>query len=332
MENIVIVDSGRAFTKRLRGTKTEVFQSVIAKSDGFNLLTNTRPSDILVNYKGDDWAVGDLAIRQFPDGILQNRDEDKTNMQNEIQTLTACSMLTGNREHVTLLANCPAGDWGKQRDKIKEAFLGVHKIVHGAGDMKGKVIDFVIDDCHVIPEAEAAYFGYCYDLNLNLVYPKVYNSNVLVLDIGDQTVNYVSMNPEGEPLDTGSGSINFGMFKAYDGLQRWLEDQGKDISIGELTKTIFYNERIFNGQFEINYDAALAKQYSKLESEISTQLASRLKNMSRYRYILLAGGGAKPLKPYFEARYKLNQEILFPQAFQMLNCYGAYILYQLSFK
>lgn len=193
MSKIVVVDSGRGFTKSLSSKGQKIFQSAIAQlpGDDFHLSVKTNPEDLWIKYKDENILVGDLAVRQRPGSATQDRDPDKTNRQNKIQILTACSLHSAKVDNIILLTNCPARDWKVQRGNIKKVFPGVYEVEHRAGEIAGEKREFAIVECHVLPEGETAYYGYCYDLNLRVVHQDVLDSNTLILDIGDQTWNYI---------------------------------------------------------------------------------------------------------------------------------------------
>jgi hypothetical protein len=331
MSRVVVVDSGRGFTKSLSSKGQMVFQSAIAPLPGndFRLTVKTNPDDIWIQLGQENILVGDLAVRQRPSSATQDRNPDKTNRQNMVQILAACSLHADRADNITLLTNCPARDWKAQRKIIQEKFKGIYSITHKAGDMAGKKTEFAIVDCHVLPEGECAYYGYCYNQDLKLIHPEVFESNTLILDIGDQTWNYISMNPNGEPYDEGSGSLESGMHKAYSGLQIWLEQQGVQLTQAELISKIIVNAPIMRGKTEIKYQDELKNSYAQMELDAYNQLSARL-NLCRYQNLILCGGGPAALKDLLKNRYGEMMNVIYEPGSQMYNCYGAYILYELS--
>lgn len=331
MAILVTADSGRSYTKSFSLKVGErIFQSTIARisASTFHLSVKTQPEDIWIIYQGENILLGDLAIRQRPGSATQERDPDKSNEQNKIQVLTACSFHINSGDDITLLTNCPARDWRSQRSNIKKAFIGEHTIEHKAGTLAGMTKSFTISNCNVLPEGASAYYGYCYDLNLNPVHPEVLTHNTLVLDIGDQTWNYVSMNPGGEPYDEGSGSIDIGIHKAYSRLQNWLEQNSVYMTQSELNAKIISGASIMHGKAEINYRPELQQCYRKLESEAYDHLNARL-DLGRYQYLLLSGGGSIALKELLIARHDKLLNVISDDRAQFLNCYGSLILYML---
>lgn len=327
---IIVVDSGRQFVKVLSEGKRRLFQSVVAAAPyKFNLEIKDREGDLFIHHQGEGYLIGGLAFRQSTSGV-QERSSNKANKQNLLLVLAACSLFAEPGEKITLLTNCPARDWGTQRERLAEAFKGYHKIEHKAGERKGRVIDFTITETFVFPEGEMAYFGYVYDQFLNVRFPDLLASNVLILDVGDQTCNYISMNPGGEPFDSLSGSLDLGMFRAYAGLQARLEEQGLEITQGELANAIINRKTIYNGRNPVYIGNEIQSFYNQLASDIYDRLNSRLR-FNRYQYIIMTGGGGYPLHRYFKERLGGQCEVhSAPESGQWLNAMGAEVIYKLS--
>jgi len=327
---VVVVDSGRQFVKALSEGRRILFQSVVAAAPGrFNLEIKDNPEDLFISHQGEGWLIGSLALRQSTSGV-QEGSADKANRQNLLLVLTACSLFAEPGEKITLLTNCPARDWGTQRERLSEVFNGYHRIEHKAGKRKGRVIDFTITETFVFPEGEMAFYGYVYDQFLNVRFPDLLRSNVLVLDIGDQTCNYISMNPGGEPFDSLSGSLDLGLFRAYAGLQAQLEEQGLEVTQGELADALINRKAIYRGKFQIPIGTEIQTYYKQLAGDIFDRLNSRLK-FTRYQYVLMVGGGGYFLHRYFKERVGSLCEVLSsPDNAQWLNAMGAEVIYKLS--
>src|SRR5690606_27806316 len=120
MSRIISVDSGRQFVKALSGGKRKLFQSVVAPApERFNLEIKDNPEDFVINQQGEGNLIGGLALRQSTSAI-QERSTDKSNRQNILLVLTACSLFAEPGEKITLLTNCPARDWRTQRERLWE--------------------------------------------------------------------------------------------------------------------------------------------------------------------------------------------------------------------
>ncbi len=329
MTKVLSVDAGRQFVKVVSDGKKKIFQSVMAEApEKFNLEIKDNADDLFINHGGQNYLIGDLALRQST-SATQDRSANKGNKQNIILTIVACSLFVDPGEKITLLTNCPARDWGRQRDKIKGMLEGYHRIDHKAGKHKGRAIDFTIKQAHVFPEGEAAYWGYIYDRFLNVEQPDLLKANVLVLDIGDQTCNYISMNPGGEPFDALSGSLDLGIFRAYAGLQGELESLGLEANQGEIADALINGRNLHIGQHPVYVSTEIQPFYKRLAGDIYNRLHSRL-NFTRYQFILLTGGGGQVLARYLKDQLGAICEVRSSPKGQWLNALGAEVIYNLS--
>lgn len=175
-----------------------------------------------------------------------------------------------------------------------------------------------------------AFYGYVYDQFLNVRFPDLLRSNVLILDVGDQTCNYISMNPGGEPFDSLSGSLDLGLFRAYAGLQARLEEQGLEVTQGELADALINRKAIYKGKHPVSIGTEIQGHYDQLAGDIYDRLNSRLK-FNRYQYVLMVGGGGYSLHRYFRERLSGLCEVhSSPDNAQWLNAMGAEVIYKLS--
>ena len=329
---IIVVDSGRQFVKAICGQTLRLIPSVVAPAREFLMDLNlSDPKYHWVIINGNECFVGDLALDQAKDAA-QERDPDKSNRNNHILIVTACaSFIRHSGEQVTLLTNCPARDWKRQRDQIRQAFIGNYWVTKKAGPNCGEKVEFDIVDVKVLPEGAMAYFGYIYNsIFLNQRHPEFLKANVLVMEIGDQTINYISM-MRGAYRDDDCGSLDLGLYNAHADVQKWLEAQGVEITQSELSRIIIGREDIYRGKIRIDYRSALREIYAGLVTKILNQLQSRLK-FGNYQYLLLAGGGAGPLQGELQQRLGDLLDIHCPEDSQWLNACGAKVMYELNRK
>lgn len=330
-QTVIIVDSGRQFVKAICGQTLRLIPSVVAPAREFRMDLNlSDPKYHWVAIDGQEYFVGALALEQSKDAA-QERDPDKTNRNNHILVVTACaSFLHRSDEQVTLLTNCPARDWRRQKDHIRQAFLGRYTVTKKAGPDR-ETVDFTIGDVKVLPEGAMAYFGYVYDdENMVQLHPEFLKANVLVLECGDQTINYISM-MRGVYRDDDCGSLDLGLYNAHADVQKWLESQGVEITQSELSRVIIGQEAIYRGKNIIDYRSALRDAYAGLVTKILNQLQSRLK-FGNYQHLLLVGGGAGPLRDELQRRLGDLLDIHCPEDAQWLNAYGAKVMYELNRK
>jgi hypothetical protein len=314
MKRIISVDAGRS---RVKAVETlggmpvrKEFLAVLAPApDRFKLDIKQQDSDLWVNFENEEFLVGDLAIRQSSLGV-QERDSNKANKQNRSLIAVACSLFVENGDSITLLTNIPAQQWGLQCERVAEQLKGRYIITHRAGSLKGKRIEFVIDEVFPLPEGESAYFGYIYGSGVRPIHEELLLGNTLVLDIGDQTTNYITMLKRGEPRDDMSGTLpNGGMFSVFEGVRNWLLEQDVNLSIPEVMNSIINREVIYRGSEPIGVSAEFARQCNILAQSIANDIKTKLKttNFTFYQYILLAGGGGNIMLNALSNNFTLNK-------------------------
>jgi len=195
--------------------------------------------------------------------------------------------------------------------------------------MKGITTESNIEKCFEFPECETAYYGAAYDLDLNLVNPDIWNYPTLILDIGDETTNYVAMNPQGDPVDEESGTIRHGMSEVYEKVWRWADQKGAQISVPELTRMIIFGGTLYVGKEQLNFRTEYNKHLSEFEYSIYSSLNSSV-SLKRYRTLLPVGGSLPHTGDMLRKRYHFMDIPEKTAGAQMLNCYGQYIAYMLA--
>jgi hypothetical protein len=174
-----------------------------------------------------------------------------------------------------------------------------------------------------------AYFGYIYDHSTMFqLHPELLKANTLVLECGDQTVNYISM-AKGVYRDEDCGSLDLGLFNAHAEIQKWFESQGVEITQAELAQKIINREPVYHGKNVIPYQTKAQECYDKLAKDIYDRLNSRLK-FSNYQYLLLAGGGGPRINPELFKRFDDLLDVRCPIDSQWLNAYGAIVMWKLK--
>jgi len=330
---LITVDSGRHGVKTICNGERLFFPAVTAPGHDFKMDIDTaKPGYYYINYLGNDYFIGDLAIKQSEYG-MEDRTRDKANSNNKLLILNAVSMFADVNDHVTLLTNVPARDWMAQKDRIAESLRGVYRIHHKAGIRQGMMVQFTIDKVFALPEGAGAFYGYVFDdgsLEVNPGREDYLDGQVLVLEIGDETVNYIVME-DGEYVDNSCGSLDLGLRIAHAEILRWLEDNGIETNNAKLVHHIRNNKNFYCGSREYNVRIKAYEEYDKLATIVYSRLNSRIR-FNQFRRILLAGGGCfelygglKKLLPYapdcpldgdgqwlnargFEIMYKMMQE------------------------
>lgn len=292
MTKTIIVDAGRNAVKCLCNGQRRIFPSVVSPAHEFQMEVNTTKDDCYWIRLGEqELFIGRLAVEQSAFGT-QDRSRDKSNFNNRAMIICAVSMFAFN-EDVHLITNCPARDWAKQRQGIAESLQGHYSIPHRCGKWAGMLIDFNISKVSVLPEGTGAFYGFVYDEKLNLSQPKLMNAETLVLEIGDETINHLVFR-DGEYVDSDCGSLDLGLRVAHVGVQKWLEQEGRELSLAEIARHIVNEQPVYVGNRPVYLIDKAQQEYENLARIAFSRLTGKF-TMSRFRSVLLAGGGADPL-------------------------------------
>jgi hypothetical protein len=323
---VISVDSGRHAVKSMYGDKRALFPSVVSHGREFKMDVDLNNKDYLwVNYDESEYFVGELAIKQLAG--IQERAREKSNEYNKLLVLTAISLYVDQKDPVVLLTNIPARDWAKQRGEVKEVFLGEYMITHRAGIRQGIAVKFRIDKTYPLPEGAAAFHGYVYDENLNIRHPEFLKGNALVLDWGDETVNYVMMS-NGEYVDQYCGSLDLGLHVAHAQLQKLIEEEGGEITQAELAQHIIMDTPVYIGKRDFDIRLHAIQEYGRLSEQVINQLTGRVP-FNRVRNILNVGGGGNSLNRTIQNKLGDLCNVYSSSEGQWLNCIGQRIMYKM---
>jgi plasmid segregation protein ParM len=326
---LITVDSGRHGVKAICNGQRLFFPAVVSPAHDFNLDVDLdNPNYYHVTYEGKEYFIGDLAIKQSEFG-MQDRTRDKSNINNRLLIINAISMFAEQNETVTLLTNVPARDWKSQKGKIEESLRGAYRIQHKAGSRKGIYNWFGVDQVFALPEGAGAFFGYVFDDNLQVIRDRegYLEGMSLVLEIGDETINYIVME-DGEYIDNLCGSLDLGLHIAHAEVQKWLEGSGVEITQAKLTNYILNDKKAYSGNKEFNVKVKAYEEYAKLARRVYGQLSGKL-SFNKFRKVLLAGGGCFELYGEFKNLLPFAPDCPVEGEGQWLNAKGFGIMYKM---
>jgi len=314
-ENVIIVDNGRFASKmvtpRLREFhkgRTDVLEHQKDKllipavvSPGRKLKMDidlNSPDRFWVEFPTSDYFVGNLALDQGAVKMVNRTDKKDTEVDKAIM-LCNLSLVANNRDELTLITNCPARDWTKEnRKKISQFYIGDHVVKHRAGVKNGTTVSFSVKKVHVLPEGAGAFYSFIYDDSLKVIHPEYQDGLTLVIEIGDQTTNYLLFK-DGAYQEDSCGSIEYGLYRAHRLMQKELEEKGVDMALPEISSAIIREKNIYFDNNYINAKFMASNHYETLSSIIYNGVIEKV-TMRMIRNVLVAGGGAQPLIKHFE--------------------------------
>jgi plasmid segregation protein ParM len=306
------VDLGYGFVKVLNGDKGLKFSSVvgIGKELEFNSFIDLPKNfldELVVEYNGDCYFVGDLAVRQ---SNLATRSLDQHRISDfnaKILLLTALGILNKwDGEDFNIVTGLPVSYFAQCKEEWEKNFLGSHSITF-IGDKVDKRKNFNIKEIKLIPQP----FGSLYNKLLNN-FGKIEDEELIdtvigIIDIGYKTTDFVVADKM-ELIEHLSFSNNNGLFNAYRIISNQLRTEyGIEKEPHKLDKILEKGSlRVAGKKYDIS---SLKKEvYMKIADKIITEIHSYW-NYKDFDVILLTGGGGQAMADYILPRFS-NMELI----------------------
>jgi len=328
-EKLVVVDSGRSAVKVITPEGFDLLiPAVVSPAHEITMDVDLSKEDYYwLQFEGEEHFVGRLAMEQSR-FAYQDRSRKKSNQNNRLMIVTAIAACVDDGDEVILLTNCPARDWATQRHELTDFLKGIYSVTHRAGLKSGQTINFTITKVYPLPEGAGAFYGYIYTPYLELVHPDLLDGSCLVIEWGDQTVNYIVVN-DGEYISESCGSMDLGLHTALAEVVKWAETQGKGITIAEVASLAIKNKPLYIGSTPVDINPILQEAYQRLNNVVLDRLSGRF-SFTDFRNILLAGGGAPVMVESTKQRLQTLCNIHYDmEASQWLNVKGFRVMYGL---
>lgn len=283
------------------------------------------PGDQITDDDGADWFVGDLALSQLKaheQRRLRGRTANEAEIGNVFRVRLAkvaigklfAGLHNGDVMHIRIATGLPV-DHMRGAGELKAALIGQHRI-------KTDVCDIIanITDVMVMPQPYGTIYGQMLT-QAGEINPCHTATKTGVLDIGTYTID-LTLDDDGEYIDTASGSIEGGMYTAQERISELIEatyGQKPDYKMVEgilktgcgkiRGKTVSFQEDVTNALQPMRA-AALQLVGDKWQTGLTVDV------------IYLAGGGAELAFDEIRAAYpqaQLVEDAQFSNARGYLN-------------
>jgi plasmid segregation protein ParM len=318
---IVGLDVGFGVTKAVVSNHAPViFPSVCGKARPLHF----RAEELMAKYPGDQitdeegiWYVGQLAQTQLtrPGDLirLRGRTADEAAMGNVFRARMAKVALgkllphvrSGDVVYVQISTGLPVEHMADS-DALKQALLGRHAI-------RTDQADFIADVTEVIVMPQP--FGTLYAHTLTEFgeindYYTFHRTGVC--DVGTYTVDLV-LDDEGDYVEAESGSIEAGVYTAYDLLQQFLEGiYRQPIPLAVVEEVLRTGEFHAHGK-PVDYRLKVEEVLEPLRAATLSLLNAKWKAGTLVDVIYLSGGGARLVEKVIKAVYPQARVVLNPQ-------------------
>lgn len=190
MENIISLDIGRKNTKAFNGNQLMIMPSCVGEGRERNLENPSKKDEIELEFQGEHYFVGDLALDEsFYYRFMMTDDK----VHNDTLILALSMLHKMNVTQARVITGLPISLHRKENKKeLKELLRGCHNVV-----VNGVPKTIVIQSVDVVAEGGGAFWS------------DVKEGKIRIVDGGSKTINCCSINDK-RYIDRESDTLEFG--------------------------------------------------------------------------------------------------------------------------
>lgn len=300
----VSVDWGRSSIKGKAMGNQVLFPNVHAKEVrdvDLNFDEYQAEEYLRIQFEGEEYMVGDLAVKQGTLPVHSTNDEDLFSPETRMKIMTAIAYLVKDTEEkvIDLAVNLPANIY-RDKGSIISTFLNVGESINiDIYDHKKKEYkdaNFTIKRVLVKPQGFFALMDLLLD-DSGQPKPelkKKFAQLNIAIDIGKCSTDIYVLDSFKERTFEPVTAIP-GMKYAYSAIKRGIKDRFS-IGVQEYEVENYVKTMEFKGK---PIDDIVGSAYNSLANAIETDIRNELEYFNLADNFFLAGGGATPLKNYF---------------------------------
>lgn len=307
------LDLGNSHVKAFSDVKEDglILPNYIARKSEFESEMDLQDSYDLHEYEshlfeGERYVWGeDIHLSQHPlsSYTAQDRYESKPYRLLVDFTLTELVGESDEMIEVVLVTGCPSSEKGSKRleEQLKKAFVGTKVIKRNGKEVMIKVLE---GGFGVLAQPVGTLMNlYLDDTGAKVVRPEFFEEKIAILDIGGGTTDadlLVRMSPVIEKRE----SIKLGMNYAYERIADWInrENPSANASPTSVERQLRDGSNTYKISSRRSMDIKEIKEktYTELAENIINRVNQRWRERDSFDRIILTGGGAEALFPYFK--------------------------------
>lgn len=308
----ISVDWGRSSVKGKSFGNKVLFPNVHAKEAreiDLNFDEYKAEEYLRVRFEDEEYMVGDLAVKQGTLPVHSTNDEDLFSPETRMKIMTAIAYLVKDTEEkaIDLAVNLPANmyrDKGKDIPEFLNITEPINIDIYNQREKEYQNVEFSIKRIIVKPQGFFALMDLLLDESGDPKpeMKKKFAELNITIDIGKRSTDVYILDNFKERSFEPVTAIP-GMKYAYNAIKRGIKDRF-GIGVQEYEVEDYVRTMEFKGQ-PINEIVNYA--YNTLANAIETDIRNELEYFNLADNFFLAGGGAEPLKGYFNS---FNVEII----------------------
>lgn len=297
-------NGGNHYTKVVMDSKEVILPSYIApgRERSLETYTDTHLDDLDITYEKQRYFVGKLA-KSYPAEMQVAYGKEKGGDFNTRLCLLAATAYLAEKKNISVrpVSCLPVVDYKTQKEEFAKNLEGVHIL-----QLPFKKVTIEVRNPLIVPEGGCAAWDLILDDKGNEVLTYI-DKHIAIVDVGSRTTNIAVLNKQVYQPQL-SDTYPAGMWDVYDAASLEIKAK-KDVA-----------------QHEVEDNLHLVKDIGQHYNNLAKSLANKIKmgcwkSDPKFDFIILCGGSAPAILPYFQQYYA--QTILHPRP-QMANAWGAY--------
>lgn len=246
----------------------------------------------IIALESEQVLVGDAAVVQSEsDFRTENREWVLNDVWKQLMYAAISEVTAATRVDITIVTGLPISFYA-DKDLLRSARRGEHTFKR-AGRSKQNIN---ITEFRVVPEPFGALFDEAFNAN-GTTKSDLLERKVGVIDVGSKKINFQSVSAM-EPLETESGTIDYGIWNMVRAVQRWIGDTMPELTLRDhqVMQAItngyvqYYGEKVDISDRVKTYSTHLCKS---IEAALSRFWRD---NKGSFDTIILTGGGSRLVK------------------------------------
>lgn len=300
MKNIIAVDVGFGRVKALTDELRLEYPSVVGPWRQIRFSAGitdgaSHVEQLAVEYTGQKLFLGDAAYRQSKARVNLSMDRFFEAEGMALMLATIALLIPGRDIRCSLVTGLPVNAYALLKKKYEQTLLGRHfiKLLDTAGDRDERYI--TIDRCKILPQPMGTVFNVILDKKGEISDRGLASSKIAVMDIGQNTLDLVSVNSLEFIDDESISFTDLGVFECYRQLSMEIYNAFCIEIPAEEIEPFVRGDTIKIGSQSRSIIDIKSKSCQDAAEKIVGRVRNVWRNLWQFDRVIVSGGGAQML-------------------------------------
>lgn len=295
------VDLGFYQIKVANSREKYMFPSVVGRPSDVSIQNERQYGieNIEIGYSNEKYYVGKKAILE---GLTQQLDfkANKVDEESEIvRYLAALSLLKGEPKEVKVATGLPVDEFSSMKQMKQQMIKKLKGFFVFEKAQTQTYVDVV--DVVLIPQSAGAYYSYILNEDGEICEKRI-SPKTIVIDVGFRTTDIATME-YAKFIPSETFTIYHGVSNVYKEIKKiLLKEYQLNKTIPQIDELVKQQSVYIHGE-EVSLLPIIQKASEPLANQILSDLQLYLPNIQETHEIILCGGGAHLIEPFFQMIY-----------------------------